>query len=82
MIKQSKRKKHHGQSYFWGWLHLLRFSAEEYRAQNMSNRTKKDRMTGKEYLKFKNSTKRRGKYNNRKVELDGHYKCQDKNVHF
>lgn len=49
---------------------MLRISAEEYRAQNMSNRTKKDRMTGKEY--FKNSTKRRGKYNNRKVELDGH----------
>lgn len=51
---------------------MLRISAEEYRTQNMSNRTKKDRMTGKEYLKLKNSTKRRGKYNNRKVELDGH----------
>ena len=51
---------------------MLRMSAKEYRKQNKFSGAKKDRLTGEEYLKLKNSTERRNKYNNRKVELDGH----------
>lgn len=51
---------------------MLKLSAKEYQAHTRKNKKVKQSITGKEYLKLKNPIKKRSKYNNRKVELDGY----------